>query len=145
MTSGPSPKRQPANHLLELLTSLAHGGQLHLLDDVEVLERLLLSPPERELAKSVRSLLETHVYEQSLEYIEASTGKSDAYRAYLSKQEGQPLRRQERARQFWAAVRDIMESDRILQFLPPGANGNIADLRSRLAVLNTGDVGSAVP
>lgn len=146
MTSGPTPslERRPADRLLEFMVSLAHGGELNLLDDVEVLAGLLPSPQHRELAKEVRSLLETYVYEQSLEYIEASTGKSGAYRAYLSKQEDQPLRRQDRAKQFRAAVRDLMDSDRILQFLPPTANCDIADLRSRLEMLNVRDSGSDV-
>jgi hypothetical protein len=125
-----------SDRVLDLLLSLAHGADLDLLDDRKVLAKLLPSPEQQEVATKIRLLLETYVYEQSLEFYEAASGKSAAYRAYLLKQAAQPLRRQENSNRFRDALRDLLESDRIFQLLPKEANPDVVEVRRQLNMLN---------
>ncbi|KQO16359.1 hypothetical protein ASF11_09235 [Acidovorax sp. Leaf76] len=125
-----------SDRVLELLLSLDHGADLDLLDDREVLAKLLASPEQQEVAAKIRLLLEAYVYEQSLEFNEAASGKSAVYKAYLTKQAAQPLRRNENSKRFRDALRDLLESDRIFQLLPNEANPDVVEVRRQLNMLN---------
>lgn len=125
-----------SDRVLDLLLSLAHGADLDLLDDRKVLAKLLPSPEQQEVAAKIRLLLETYVYEQSLEFDEAARGKSAAYRAYLLKQAAQPLRRQENSNRFRDALRDLLESDRIFRLLPNEVRPDVVEVRRQLNMLN---------
>ncbi|CAN7564043.1 hypothetical protein [Acidovorax sp. LjRoot117] len=138
MTSGSigTAPYKTSDRVLDLLLSLVHGGDLDLLDNPEYLPKLLPTPEQQKAAAKIRLLLDAYVYEQSLEFSEAASGKSAAYRAYLLKQAAQPLRRQENFRRFRDALRDILESDRVFQLLPMEANRHVVELRQQLSMLN---------
>lgn len=131
-----TPRYKASDRVLDLLLSLAHGGDLELLNDREILAKLLPSPGQQEVAVQIRALLEAYVYERSIEFNEAAIGKSAVYRAYLLKQADQPLRRQENSRRFRAALRDLIESDQIFQFLPIEAKSAVLNVRRQLQVLD---------
>lgn len=125
-----------SDRVLDLVLSLAHGADLELLDDPEFLAKLLPSSEQQKAAVNIRHLLECYVYEQSIEFSEAASGKSASYRTYLLKQSAQPLRRQQNSKRFRDALRDVLESDRVFQLLPNDVYPDIVELRRRLSMLN---------
>ena len=119
----------PAQRIVQLVLTLAKGGDLELLPS-------LVSGDALTVAQDLARLVEDFEYLRSAEFADLAQARSVAYVGALRRKYSEPTQVAEKREAFYAAIRGLLAHSDIERHLPPGSELVVQGLRAKLKALH---------
>jgi hypothetical protein len=122
----------PSQTLIHLVLALAKTADLDLLEDT----KLLSSVQKQAAAAVLTDMLRGYDYLASQQFEAMSANKSAAVVDAMRRRLSAPEKRSEKLTELYDAVRELMNSNRIFDFLPKSSEATVTSLRNALSALD---------